>query len=314
MNTRIASAGFTLIEMLAVTALISILLVAYYSPQITNRINETHRQIADTVANEMDRIASAAQSFALDRAGQWPGQVRDCRTALVSLRTAGYLIHIDEVTPWGTRDTTSDLPFLIGGAEPRHLGRYYTECPEVPAGTGQRRHLLIRLALAPSRVQWQGYIQNQVAGAMQVSNADHKGLEVSAPLPAAIPALEGLLPRDGSRAMDGDLDLGEHDVENAENVFLRTGQSLANVAIFHGGVTPGAQITKPDCPEGYTPTIAVAPVEFAHSTGLPISRVALWAENRTNDWKVKSEVYAIGPDPETDSDLVRGIATVRCQI
>ena len=308
--------GFTLIELLVVVLVLSLLLTGVYVPQLKSEIAEHHRRTATVVADEIYQIGSAAQARTLDFFGQWPDADNDCRSAIVSLQKEGYLVSTDEDSPFGERalDEEASLPFGIGTGVESFLGRYYTECAEMPPGSGERRNFTINYAFPESRGELAGFVRNQLPGTESLSG-DIVAITTSLPLPAAIPALESLLALDGSRPMEGDLDLGGHALAGAHNVYLNSGQTLGGVAVFQGTVKPGTKLNKPSCPDGYSPTISVVPVQFSHSSGAPVRKVNLFATDNGSTWTVRSQVWASDSKPETDeASEVSGVVTVRCQL
>ena len=292
--------GFTLVELLVTISIISLLLVGYYAPQVQSEFEESQRTIARTVAEEIYQIGAAAQAHAIDTGGDWPDNFDNCRGAIDELTLNNYLAGIDEESAFNSADIS--------------FGLFYTACPETITGTGIRNHFVIFYLVPREKIKYAGIIQNALPATSQL--ADTGGdviLQTDIPLPAAIPALQALLPLDGARAMTGELDMGGNDIAGVSDVFLQTGQTLGSAPVFSGIVRPGTAINKPTCPPGYAGSIVVVPVDVAHSSGQPISKMRVFARESASFWTAHSEVVSI-TGTDSDHNKVSMAVSVRCQI
>ena len=305
--------GFTLIELMAAVTVLSILTVLFWGPEIRARVHDFEQTQADVTIEEMRRLGSMAQTFTLYNNGNWPGAVADCQGSQQYLA----LTTFDEYSSFysGLIDPTKNLPFSIGTGEAAHLGQYYFKCPEWPPGSGLRPEFIIYLALGDRHPQWAEYMSNQLAGAVVVRNSDYAGLKVSWPLLSAIPALSALLPRDGSLSMLGNLDMGGNTIGGLGDVSLTEGQTLGSVPILHTAARPGNRIAKPMCPDDYLPQIIVVPKEVAHTSGQPITKFRVWANDRGEAWDIKSEVHSVSSivDYDDHNKVLAGVM-VKCAL
>ena len=325
-NTQVLSAirikrqdGFTVLELLVTVTLISLLVSIWYVPRIQSELDEHHRTVARITAEEIFNIGTAAQHFAMDGGGIWPGVADDCTNAVHLLTGSGYLAGIDVYSAFYTGEGEGGLPFAVGPGETAEYGRYYTQCPEVPAGSGRRRHLVIRYALAGARSQYVGMIQSNLPAAVRLSGDAALAVEANVPLPAAVPVVNSMMPLSGERAMTGDLLLGGNQIAGVQDVFLDSGQTLGSAMLFTGIVKPGARVLKPSCPGGYSPSIHVTPVDVSHSSGLPVSKFRVWAVNDNRptsaapSWLIRSSVWTSAGEERDHSSVSMSVA-VRCQL
>ena len=308
-----AGSGFTLIELMAVITVMSMLTVAVFGPEIRVRAKEFEQIQIDVTIEEIRRLGSMAQTFTLYNNGDWPDAGNDCHNSYQYLQ----LTSLDEISPlyFPEAIAVSELPFAIAPGADAHFGKYYFNCLERPLHSDLRPWFIVYIALDGSHKHWASYIANQVAGAEVVSKSDNLGVKISWPLLSAIPALAGLLPRDGSRPMLGDLDMAGHAISDLGDISLREGQSLGGVPLLHVVAKPGNQIRKPACPNEYVPQIIVLPKEIAHSSGQPITKFKVWADDQGSSWRINSEVHDItSPADSNRENKVLTTVIVKCAL
>ena len=281
-QTRLVEAGFTMVELLMTMALASLLLGTVYSAITLSRVDEIDRQIEGVTAAQMARIAEAAQVFTLDNSGAWPDEVNLCVGDFAVLSAGGYVGGLSGASPLGASYTTACTTGNSG-----QFSVTIDTGDTVAAGT--------------------------IANALTDGVAAGSSVTASWPLPAAIPALDALLPLDGSRAMTGDFDAGGHYLLNATDVLTTTGQSLAGAVQNLTTIDPSGTVAKPTCPTGMSPDAFVTgfPIRSLPSSGalysLGASRVDLGAS-----WRF--DVTAVGPSgPETvTGSYVRVTVATQC--
>ena len=186
-SQTLSQSGFTIIELLVVMMVISIM-AAPFAYQHIQKFEED--RIAITVA-EVNDLFQSAQNFAAEQDGEWPSEADNCATAISTMDTENYLQGFNVRSPFGTNLSTS---CTTGDGK-----RFIVTIDAVDAGNAE----LLDAGLPSSTV----------SGSL---------VTVSVPLPAVIPALEHLLPRDGSRPMTGDLDMDDNNILNANQIETET--------------------------------------------------------------------------------------------
>lgn len=180
--------GFTIFELVIVMTVMSILAAPFVYQQIQNFEED---RIEITVA-EINDLFQSAQGYAAEEGdGDWPSEADNCASAITEMQNQGYLMSFSVTTPFGTNVTTS-----------------------CTTGNGKRFVVTVDAVTQGNAELLDGYLPSStVAGSI---------VTVSVPMPAAIPALQHLLPRDGSREMTGDLDMDGNDILNANQVTTET--------------------------------------------------------------------------------------------
>ncbi len=307
--------GFTLIEVLVTIALITLLASLYYAPRAQSEFDDYMRTVAAKTAEEMYRIGVAAQTYAAAFNGMWPNQTGDCRSAILTLQNTGYmparaLVNAEQGPMFRPTLLTKNLPFSLPTGTQRQLGRYYTECI---LSSGLRQQFRISYALPDPQIKFRGLIESQIPSSRLVSNADFHAVIADIPMPAAVPIVDGLLPRDGSREMTGNLDMDSNNIYNAENVVLASGQSLASTFVYADVVEPRASIVKPSCPSNHEGSILAVPIEVQDTSGLPITKFRVWADNQSSTrWRIRNELHVAGRPRVIDSPNIKTAVLVRC--
>ncbi|MBN45358.1 MAG: hypothetical protein CMH23_02680 [Methylophaga sp.] len=182
-SQTLRQSGFTIIELLAVMMVISIM-AAPFAYQHIQKFEED--RIAITVA-EINDLFQSAQNYAAEQDSEWPSESDNCVSAINTLNNESYLQSFSTRSPFGTNLATS-----------------------CTTGDGKRFIVSIDAVTAGNAEILNGYLPSSTVSGNLVS--------VSVPMPASIPALEHLLPRDGSRSMTGNLDMGGNDINNLKNL------------------------------------------------------------------------------------------------
>ena len=221
--------------------ILSLLAALFWGPEMQARIKDFKQARVDVMIEEIRRIGTLAQGFALENNGNWPDQGNQC-TNNANLILRGSLNRESPLYS-GPAATGQTMPFMVPRGVPAKLGYYYFHCAEDRFSAGSYPEFTVRIALANNDKRWSHYIVNQFAGSSVLNGGDYTGIEISWPLPAAIPLLNTFLPRDGSLAMQGDLDMDNHVLHQVKDIFLETGQTLASVPF----VTWDCATWQPNC-------------------------------------------------------------------
>jgi len=175
--------GFTLIELLAVMLITSILI----SPYIYQKTVELKEERIRITLSELSDIATSAQNYAAEQSLKWPDEDNQCSSAITLMRSEGYLGSLSDSSIYDTS--------------------YSTSCTN---SSGKRFFVeVVTQTAAQAEI---------LASHLSSSEANGKSIYFSVPLPSSIPALEHLLPRDGSRPMTGDLEMGGNNIIDVSDV------------------------------------------------------------------------------------------------
>jgi len=172
-----------LIELLLVMMITSILV----GPYIYQKTVELKEERVRITLSEIADIATSAQNYAAEQNLKWPDEDNQCNSAITLMRNDGYLGSLSDTSIYDTSYSTS----CFNSAGNRFV-------VEVVTQTAEQAEIL--------------------ASHLPSSEASGKSINFSVPLPSSIPALEHLLPRDGSRPMTGDLDTGGNNILNVNDV------------------------------------------------------------------------------------------------
>ena len=186
--------GFTLIELMIGMLIVSILIVPYvYQKQV-----EFKESLFAITLSEIEDIGTSAQNYAAEQNLSWPDEENQCSSAISLMRNKGYLSGLSDNSVF---DTT-----------------YKTYCTPSP---GSRFSVEVDTKTAAQAEVLASYLASSEVTGNKVG--------YSLPLPSSIPALEHLLPRDGSRPMTGDLDLGDNDIVNVNNITAKGDLEAENI-------------------------------------------------------------------------------------
>lgn len=179
MEKKYNQAGFTLIELMISMLIVSVLIVPFvYQKQVKFK-----EELDAITLSEIQDIGTSAQNYAAEQNLSWPDEENQCSSAISLLKNEGYLSGLSDNSVFETA--------------------YKTTCTSSP---GSRFSVEVDTKTSAQAEILASYLASSVVTGKTVS--------YSIPLPSSIPALEHLLPRDGSRPMTGDLDLGDNNIVN----------------------------------------------------------------------------------------------------
>lgn len=187
MKTVRSQSGFTLFEMVITMTVMSILA----APFIYQKVQQFEEDRIEIAVAEINDLFQSAQNYAAEQDGDWPSETDNCASAISELENENYLVGFLVESTFGT-----DL---------------ITSCT---TSTGKRFLITIDAITSGNAEQLDGYLPSSTVTGSLVT--------VSVPMPAAIPALDHLLPLDGSRKMTGSLDMDDNDILNANQVETET--------------------------------------------------------------------------------------------
>lgn len=254
-NNLVKQSGFTIIELMIVMIVMS-LFAAPFAYQHIMKFEEDRIEIA---VAEINDLFQSAQNYAAEQDSEWPSEADNCASAITTLNAENYLQGFSLRTPFGTNLSTS-----------------------CTTGDGKRFMVSIDAISAGNAEVLKSYLPSSTVSGNFVT--------VSVPMPAAIPALEHLLPRDGSRPMTGDLDMGGNRILEVENIEFPDMDATSAEAIYFAGIVGNNElIQKNQCPDGLNPTPIVVPAGYSdNGTANPVGAVYAWAENvNANQWRAR---------------------------
>jgi len=254
-NNLVKQSGFTIIELMIVMIVMS-LFAAPFAYQHIMKFEEDRIEIA---VAEINDLFQSAQNYAAEQDSEWPSEADNCASAITTLNAENYLQGFSLRSPFGTNLSTS-----------------------CTTGDGKRFMVSIDAVSAGNAEVLNSYLPSSTVSGNFVT--------VSVPMPAAIPALEHLLPRDGSRPMTGDLDMGGNRLLEVENIEFPDMDTTSAEAIYFAGIVGNNELVqKNQCPAGLTPTPIVVPVGYSdNGTANPVGAVYAWAENvNASQWRMR---------------------------
>lgn len=249
--------GFTIFELMIVMLVISL----FAAPLAFQNIQQFEEDRIEIAVAEINDLFQSAQNYAAERNGNWPNQGAACSNAINRLKNSNYLDGFSIRSPFGTNFNTS-----------------------CTTGDGKRFIVRLNAGSAGNAEMLKSYLPS--------SSTTGSIVRVSVPMPASIPALTHLLPRDGSREMTGDLDMGGNTVTNAEDVEVNSISANASEGIYFAGiVNNGAYVDKPQCPAGLSPTPIVVPTGMSdNGRAHAIGAVYAWAQNSGSRWRIRLRI------------------------
>lgn len=310
--------GFTLLEVMAATLLIALMASFFYAPEALSRVRELRRAQADVVADELDRVALAAQDWTLDHGGAWPASDSDCAFLFEVLRGGGALFGFDDaVAPRSSfyRAGARALPFRNPLWSEGELGRYYAWC--------DAERLQLEMFFAPGDLRWAEYIANRLAGTTVARLGEAHGgavrLRAQWPQPAAIPLFDGLVSSaapEFTGPLVGNLDAGGNAIVRAGDVVLTDGHSLGKTVIYAATVAPGTRIPPPRCAPGLEPQALLSFNRLLHADGRPIHYAEVYLRERVlageRVWQFNSKVQDTRNVLEFNNSKIRINVIIRC--
>lgn len=281
--------GFTVLEVLLATLILSTIAATIWAPRLVSEAQELRLQIADLLVEEIHVLSNAARRHATRNSGEWPGQQDDgCPSDSAWAALSPEVPGLDRNSPLLRLGTSTKAN---GETQTTTLGIYEFRCDD--------NDFVIDASAHSDDIDLLDYAASQFARAnvQFVDGADRMRVPVASS--TALPELEEL-----------------------DDVQLKTGQSLGSAVTFAGVFDPGNEIEKPECPAelGYVPQIVTVPVQMSHSEGFPMVEFRVWAEDLAATpttparWRLRSHVVTSANDgsPEPDNDDVRIAAFVKC--
>lgn len=250
--------GFTIYELIIVMIVMSILVVPFVNQQV-NKFEEDRIEIA---VAEINDLFQSAQNYAAEQDGVWPSEADNCASAITVMETETYLEGFSIRSPFGTDVTT--------------------RCT-----TGNGKRFIVSIdTTAPGNAEL-------LAGYLPSTTITGNTISVSVPMPASIPALDHLLPRDGSRPMTGDLNMDGNEIKAVQNIELPSVDATAAQGIHFAGIIGNNQLVSVNkCPPGLTPTPIVVPAGMSdNGTANPIGAVYAWADRvNSTQWRARLRI------------------------
>lgn len=249
--------GFTIFELVIVMTVMSILA----APLVYQSMQNFEEDRIEIAVAEINDLFQSAQNYAAEQDGEWPSESDNCATSITEMENENYLDGFSVRSPFGT-----DL---------------VTSCT-----TGDGKRFSVTLDATQSGVA------ELLKSYLPSSTVTNRFVTVSVPMPASIPALEHLLPLDGSREMTGDLNMGENTILNSEDIELNSVEADASEGVYFAGiVSNGEYVDKPVCPTTKTPTPIVIPTGMSdNGTAREIGAVYAWAEDSGSQWRIRLRI------------------------
>ncbi len=301
------TSGFTLLEVMAATVLLSLLAVFFYAPQVASDALRLRRMQAEVAVEEMNRVAYLSQQWVLNRDGQWPGQSGGCVLAIAELASTGLFELSAAQSPFfraGVKRFPRGAPLARG-----EYGRYYTSC--------DARVFSVSLMLDAENAKWGDYIANLLVGSRIGRHEGGTVVSVVAnwPLPGAIPALAAYVRRDApafTGAMGSNVDLGRHAILSASDVVLHNGHSLGKTLHYGAQLTPGASVPEPNCAPGLEPQILTSFNHLLHRSGKPLHLAEATVQRLSDGWVVGSRTVDSDGTLDVNNNNVRINVLIYC--
>ena len=299
--------GFTLLEVMAATVLLSLLAVFFYAPQVASDALRLRRIQAEVAVEEMNRIAYLSQQWVLNRGGEWPGQSSGCGLAIADLASTGLFELSAAQSPFfraGLKNFPPGSPLSIG-----EYGRYYTRC--------DTQTFSVLLMLDAENAKWGDYIANLLTGSRLGRHQGGTVVSVLAtwPLPGAIPALAAYVRRDTpafTGAMDSNVDLGRHAILGASDVVLHNGHSLGKTLHYGAQLAPGSAVPEPNCAPGLSPQILTSFNHVLHRSGKPLHLAEATVQRFADRWYVGSRTVDSDGTVDLDNNNIRVNVLIYC--
>lgn len=287
--------GFSLLEVTATLLLFSIMAGSLQLSLTRRQIDRVEQEEFERVADQVHRLAQAAQHFAV-RNGSWPNESLRCAQAYRALSAANLLRGAPDKSPY--RDAG-------GNRTP-----YALSC--------DANHFQIRVAAETA---------DQAAElARKLPGAAAAGSVVTAPYPkptASPPAPPPTPPPapvpdnrfmrlDGASRPTRTWDMGNQYVFGTRDVLTETGQALANSVQFATTARPGQSIRKPRCPGGMRPHIFTAVNRVSAPSGRGLHGIELPVRDTGGSWVVQAFVHTSAGVETVSSSTTRIAAFVKC--
>ena len=275
-------AGFSLLEV-AVTILLFSIMAGTLQLSLTRRqLEDIDRNQAEQVADEIYRLANAAQHYEIQR-GEWPNETLECDGAYDELGAQNLLKGAPEDSPYLDADE-NQAPYRLS-CDANHF------TVEVTAENADQAADL----------------------AHRLPGSAATGTAVAAHFPKAANAPgNNFMPLNGSTQPTGTWDMGNQYMFGVRDVVAETGQTLANSLQFATITSPQELIQKPNCPTGMTPRIFTAINQIRAPSAKPLHGVALPVDDLDDFWRVRAVVISSGGEETPASSAANIAAFVKC--
>lgn len=279
---RTRQAGFSLLEM-AVTILLFSIMAGTLQLSLTRRqLDEVDRHQAEQVADEVYRLANAAQHYEIQRL-EWPNEALDCDGAYAELDAQNLL-----------KGAPEESPYLDADENPT---RYRLSC--------DANHFTIEVTAENA---------DQAADlAHRLPGSAAAGAVVTVHYPKAANAPgNNFMPLNGSARPTGTWDMGDQYMFGVRDVVAETGQTLVNSLQFATIGAPNDLIRKPQCPNDMEPRIFTAVNHIATPSGRALHAIALPIDDLDDFWRIRAVVTSSGGEETPASSAASIAAFIKC--
>ena len=275
-------AGFSLLEV-AVTILLFSIMAGTLQLSLTRRqLEDIDRNQAEQVADEVYRLANAAQHYEIER-GEWPNEALQCDGAYSELEAQNLLKGAPEDSPYLDAD---------GNRAP-----YRLSC--------DANHFAI--AVTAENADQAADLAHRLPGSATA------GATVTVHYPKAANAPgNNFMPLNGSAQPTGTWDMGDQYMFGVRDVVAETGQTLVNSLQYATISTPQELIQKPNCPNGMEPRIFTALNHIQAPSGKPLHGIALPVDDLDDFWRVRAVVISSGGQETPASSAASIAAFIKC--
>ena len=287
--------GFSLLEVTATLLLFSIMAGSLQLSLTRRQIDRVEQEEFERVADQVHRLAQAAQHFAV-RNGSWPNESLRCAQAYRALSAANLLRGAPDKSPY--RDAGGNrTPYALSCDANHFQIRVAAETAD------QAAELARRLPGA--------------AAAGSVVTAPYPKPTASPPAPPPTPPPAPVpdnrfMRLDGASRPTRTWDMGNQYVFGTRDVLTETGQALANSVQFATTARPGQSIRKPRCPGGMRPHIFTAVNRVSAPSGRGLHGIELPVRDTGGSWVVQAFVHTSAGVETVSSSTTRIAAFVKC--
>ena len=285
--------GFSLLEVTATLLLFSIMAGSLQLSLTRRQIDRVEQQEFERVADQVHRLAQAAQHFAV-RNGGWPNESLRCAQAYRALQAANLLRGAPEKSPYRGADGNRTAYAL--SCDTNHFQVRVTA-----ESAGQAAELARRLPGAST------------AGSVVTAPYPKPTANPPAPPPTPAPLPDNRFMRlDGGSRPTRTWDMGNQYVFGTRDVLTETGQALANSVQFATTARPGQSIRKPRCPGGMRPHMFTAVNRVSAPSGRGLHGIELPVRDAGGSWVVQAFVHTSAGVETVSSTTTRIAAFVKC--
>ena len=286
--------GFSLLEVTATLLLFSIMAGSLQLSLTRRQLERVEQEEFERVADQVHRLAQAAQHFAV-RTGGWPNESLRCAQAYRALDAASLLRGAPDRSPW--RDAAGNRTLYALSCDANHFQ------VRITAETADQAAELARKLPG-------------AAAAGSVVTAPYPKPVANPPAPPPPPPTptpdNRFMRLDGTSRPTRTWDMGNQYVFGTRDALTETGQSLANSVQFATTARPGQSIRKPRCPSGMRPRIFTAVNRVSAPSGRGLHGVELPVRDAGSSWVVQAFVHTSAGVETVSSATTRIAAFVKC--